>query len=138
MAYTGSIAGARFIAPSVPRSKARGAGSNRLDNRIDLDNELTRSLSGIIFRVMKTATKVKEKPALACPVCMSDRLETISTRMAKCESCGFIWNHEVSDRDNLLLILEHQAKVERAKLADPQVPLQIFPKKTRSVSKVRK
>lgn len=84
---------------------------------------------------MRTATKVKEKPALACPVCLSDRLETISVRMAKCESCGFIWNHEISDRDNLLLILEHQAKVERAKTATTPPALQILPKKTRSVSK---
>ena len=87
---------------------------------------------------MKTATKVKEKPALACPVCMSDRLETISARMAKCESCGFIWNHEVSDRDNLLLILEHQGKVERANIANPPLPLEILPKKAGRVSKVRK
>jgi len=61
--------------------------------------------------MMKAATKTKETTAVhACPVCMSDRLEAISIRMAKCQSCGFIWNHEVSDRDNLLLILEHQSK----------------------------
>jgi hypothetical protein len=84
---------------------------------------------------MKTATKVKERPILACPVCMSDRLETISARMAKCESCGFIWNHEVSDRDNLLLILEHQAKLERAKKENPPPPLQIVPKKGRAKRK---
>ena len=81
---------------------------------------------------MKTATiKEKEAPTvLACPVCMSDRLERISSRMAKCESCGFIWNHEVSDRDNLLLILEHQAK--REKVAMELVPtLKILPEKKR-------
>jgi len=77
--------------------------------------------------MMKTAAKAKETtPVLACPVCMSDRLEPISSRMAKCESCGFIWNHEVSERDNLLLILEHQAK--REKTTDTP-PLQIVPEK---------
>jgi uncharacterized Zn finger protein len=84
---------------------------------------------------MKIATKTKERPALACPVCMSDRLENISARMAKCESCGFIWNHEVSDRDNLLLILEHQAKVEKKSLTVP--PLQLLPQKGRPVRKSR-
>ena len=84
---------------------------------------------------MKIATKAKEKPALACPVCMSDRLEAISIRMAKCESCGFIWNHEVSDRDNLLLILEHQAKVEKKNIAVP--PLQLLQEKSRTVRKSR-
>jgi hypothetical protein len=49
---------------------------------------------------------------LACPVCLSDNLDVISVRMKKCKSCGFIWNHEVSDRDNLLLIMEHQSKRE--------------------------
>jgi hypothetical protein len=49
---------------------------------------------------------------LACPVCLSDNLDVISVRMKKCKSCGFIWNHEVSDRDNLLLIMEHQTKRE--------------------------
>jgi hypothetical protein len=34
--------------------------------------------------------------------------------MKKCKSCGFIWNHEVSDRDNLLLIVEHQVKLEKS------------------------
>jgi ribosomal protein L37AE/L43A len=88
---------------------------------------------------MKIASKVKEKSALACPVCLSDRLETISPRMAKCESCGFIWNHEVSDRDNLLLIVEHQAKVERNKGVNSPPPLQILAKKTaRSAVKSRK
>ena len=82
---------------------------------------------------MRTATKVKEKPTLACPVCLSDRLETISVRMAKCESCGFIWNHEVSDRDNLLLIVEHQAKVERKAAMPPS--LQILPAETRKRQK---
>lgn len=78
---------------------------------------------------MKTATKVKDTTLRACPVCMSDRLETISVRMAKCESCGFIWNHEVSDRDNLLLILEHQAKRERA--ANASVGVELIPAKPR-------
>lgn len=87
---------------------------------------------------MKTVNKVKEKPALACPVCMSDRLDTISPRMAKCESCGFIWNHEVSDRDNLLLIVEHQAKVERNKGVIAPPALQIVPKKTRGAAKAQK
>ena len=59
---------------------------------------------------MKTTGKI-----LQCPVCMSDRLDTISIRMKKCKSCGFIWNHDVSDRDNLLLIVEHQGKVEKRK-----------------------
>jgi hypothetical protein len=62
---------------------------------------------------------------LLCPVCLSDNLDLISSRMKKCKSCGFIWNHEVSDRDNLLLILEHQAKREdRRELAAtaPSIP----------------
>jgi uncharacterized Zn finger protein len=57
----------------------------------------------------KSATPVS---ILQCPVCLSDKLEVISVRMKKCTSCGFIWNHEVSDRDNLLLIVEHQNKRE--------------------------
>ena len=82
---------------------------------------------------IKTAIKAKEAAMLACPVCLSDRLETISVRMAKCESCGFIWNHEVSDRDNLLLILEHQAKREK----DVNVPssLQVLPEKKKKRTK---
>lgn len=47
---------------------------------------------------------------------MSDDLDSISERMKKCKPCGFIWNHEVSDRDNLLLILEHQSKMDKAKV----------------------
>jgi len=68
---------------------------------------------------------------LQCPVCLSDKLDMISVRMKKCESCGFIWNHEVSDRDNLLLILEHQAKrAERdAGLATIAPKIQISPSK---------
>jgi hypothetical protein len=61
---------------------------------------------------MKTAAQKKENPILACPVCLSDRLDHISVRMSKCLSCGFIWNHQVSDRDNLLLIVEHKDKWE--------------------------
>jgi ribosomal protein L37AE/L43A len=96
--------------------------------------KLTTGLSRVIFNRMKTAIKAKEAPTiLTCPVCMSDRFETISVRMAKCESCGFIWNHEVSDRDNLLLILEHQAKRERA--ATVPAPLQVLPGKKRKARK---
>jgi hypothetical protein len=87
---------------------------------------------------MRIATKIKEKPALACPVCLSDRLDSISPRMAKCESCGFIWNHEVSDRDNLLLIVEHQAKVERNKGLTAPPPLKILPKKAKATARGRK
>ncbi len=56
--------------------------------------------------------KKRKAPELFCPVCLNDGLETISPRMKKCKSCGFIWNHEVSDRDNLLLIVEHKTKLE--------------------------
>jgi hypothetical protein len=62
---------------------------------------------------------------LLCPVCLSDNLDVISSRMKKCKSCGFIWNHEVSDRDNLLLILEHQVKrADQRELATtgPSIP----------------
>jgi ribosomal protein L37AE/L43A len=82
------------------------------------------------------AAKMKANPVLACPVCLSDRLQAISVRMAKCESCGFIWNHEVSDRDNLLLILEHQAKMDRAQEASTPV-LKILPKKSAAIRKAR-
>ena len=61
--------------------------------------------------------KKKENPILSCPACLSDRLDKISVRMKKCLSCGFIWNHDVSDRDNILLILEHQAKREVTQIA---------------------
>ncbi len=60
----------------------------------------------------KSVTPKKVNPILACPVCLSDNLDVISPRMKKCLSCGFIWNHEVSDRDNILLIVEHQDKME--------------------------
>ena len=60
--------------------------------------------------------KNKRNPILSCPVCLSDRLDSISVRMKKCESCGFIWNHEVSDRDNLLLIVEHQNRLREKKV----------------------
>ncbi|MCI0447100.1 hypothetical protein L0152_28325 [bacterium] len=73
--------------------------------------------------------KSKAAPAaermLLCPVCLSDNLDVISSRMKKCKSCGFIWNHEVSDRDNLLLIMEHQVKrADREELATagPSIP----------------
>jgi ribosomal protein L37AE/L43A len=90
--------------------------------------KLTSGPRKLIFNMMKAAVKTKEAtPVLACPVCMSDRLEPISSRMAKCESCGFIWNHEVSERDNLLLILEHQAK--REKVGDATPPLTIVREK---------
>ena len=61
-----------------------------------------------------TMGKKREKkgPKLFCPVCLYDSLDTISPRMKKCTSCGFIWNHEVSDRDNLLLIVEHKTRLE--------------------------
>ena len=62
---------------------------------------------------------------LLCPVCLSDNLDLISSRMKKCKSCGFIWNHEVSDRDNLLLIMEHQVKRagrEELATAGPSIP----------------
>ena len=61
-------------------------------------------------------------PILSCPVCLSDRLDSISERMKKCLSCGFIWNHEVSDRDNLLLIVEHQARVEKERGTTAPLP----------------
>jgi len=79
--------------------------------------------------------KKKENPILSCPVCLSDRLDTISVRMKKCTSCGFIWNHEVSDRDNLLLILEHQAKRQVTQISP--VPV-IVPKKAKRTVKARK
>jgi len=79
--------------------------------------------------------KKKENPILSCPACLSDRLDTISVRMKKCLSCGFIWNHDVSDRDNLLLILEHQQKRELAQIAP--VPV-VVPKKTTKARKTTK
>ncbi|HSE42783.1 MAG TPA: hypothetical protein VLH08_18610 [Acidobacteriota bacterium] len=60
----------------------------------------------------QSAELIHNDRLLACPVCLSDNLDVISVRMKKCKSCGFIWNHEVSDRDNLLLIMEHQSKRE--------------------------
>ena len=75
----------------------------------------------------KSAAKAKISQVLVCPVCLSDRLDPISSRMSKCESCGFIWNHEVSDRDNLMLIVEHQTKLEKA-AQQPPPPLQIVTK----------
>jgi len=63
------------------------------------------------YNLILIMPKKTKNPIPACPVCFSDRLEIISIRMNKCESCGFIWNHEVSDRDNLMLIVEHQSKL---------------------------
>ena len=76
-------------------------------------------------KIDKTNVAQAENKLLLCPVCLSDNLDLISVRMKKCQSCGFIWNHEVSDRDNLLLILEHQAKrADRNELAatGPSIP----------------
>jgi ribosomal protein L37AE/L43A len=76
-------------------------------------------------KVDKTEAAQNQDKLLQCPVCLSDNLDLISVRMKKCESCGFIWNHEVSDRDNLLLIMEHQAKrADRDELAatGPSIP----------------
>lgn len=70
----------------------------------------------------KAVTPKKVNPILACPVCLSDNLDVISPRMKKCLSCGFIWNHEVSDRDNILLIVEHQTKMGDT---EPPPPLKI-------------
>jgi hypothetical protein len=64
------------------------------------------------MRKKKVAPEPSHTRVIVCPVCLSDRLDVISVRMKKCKSCGFIWNHEVSDRDNLLLIVEHQNKME--------------------------
>ncbi|HEY7162574.1 MAG TPA: hypothetical protein VH815_15030 [Acidobacteriota bacterium] len=63
-------------------------------------------------KTQKSQAAESQDKLLQCPVCLSDNLDLISVRMKKCQSCGFIWNHEVSDRDNLLLILEHQYKRE--------------------------
>jgi len=78
----------------------------------------------------RTAAHKKENSILLCPVYLSDDLDVISVRMKKCESCGFIWNHEVSDRDNLLLIVEHQTKMDalRPQPAPPALRI-VEPKK---------
>lgn len=69
---------------------------------------------------------------LLCPVCLSDNLDMISVRMKKCQSCGFIWNHEVSDRDNLLLIVEHQVKrADKRELAATAPSIPFVPSKDR-------
>jgi hypothetical protein len=76
-------------------------------------------------KIEKSETPPAEERMLLCPVCLSDNLDVISSRMKKCKSCGFIWNHEVSDRDNLLLIMEHQVKrADRQELAAtaPSIP----------------
>jgi hypothetical protein len=78
----------------------------------------------------RTAANKEPNPILLCPVCLSDDLDVISVRMKKCNSCGFIWNHEVSDRDNLLLIVEHQTKLDalRPEPAPPSLKI-VKPKK---------
>jgi hypothetical protein len=81
--------------------------------------------------------KKKDNPILSCPACLSDRLDMISVRMKKCLSCGFIWNHDVSDRDNLLLIMEHQDKREVPELP-PTVSKTTKAKKTVKLSKAPK
>ena len=85
---------------------------------------------------MKAATQKKLNPILVCPVCLSDRLDEISVRMCKCLSCGFIWNHEVSDRDNLLLIVEHQTKREAVR-ETPPLRVLVSKKTKRSKRKTR-
>lgn len=78
----------------------------------------------------KSALKSRQNPILFCPVCFSDRLDPISERMKKCESCGFIWNHEVSDRDNLMLIVEHQKRVDETR--DEDMSLKVLEGKRRT------
>ncbi len=76
-------------------------------------------------KIGKSGSASAAEKMLLCPVCLSDNLDVISSRMKKCKSCGFIWNHEVSDRDNLLLIMEHQVKrADRQELAatGPSIP----------------
>lgn len=76
-------------------------------------------------KVNKSEAAPAAERMLLCPVCLSDNLDMISIRMKKCKSCGFIWNHEVSDRDNLLLIVEHQVKRagrEEFATAGPAIP----------------
>jgi len=86
----------------------------------------------------KTAIS-KTNPILLCPVCLSDDLDTISPRMKKCKSCGFIWNHEVSDRDNLLLILEHQSKLDAMRpVSSPPPNLKIVHPKNRKANRSKK
>jgi ribosomal protein L37AE/L43A len=72
----------------------------------------------------------KQTTQLVCPVCLSDKLDPISPRMNKCESCGFIWNHEVSDRDNLMLIVEHQSKMANV-VSEPPPQLRVVPQSKR-------
>lgn len=82
-------------------------------------------------KVDKSEAAETQERLLLCPVCLSDNLDLISSRMKKCKSCGFIWNHEVSDRDNLLLIMEHQAKrADRQELAATGPSIPFVPSKT--------
>lgn len=82
-------------------------------------------------KIDKSQSVQAPEKLLLCPVCLSDNLDMISTRMKKCDSCGFIWNHEVSDRDNLLLILEHQAKrADTRELAATAPSIPFVPSKT--------
>ena len=82
-------------------------------------------------KVDKSEAAETQERLLLCPVCLSDNLDLISSRMKKCKSCGFIWNHEVSDRDNLLLIMEHQAKrADRRELAATGPSIPFVPSKT--------
>lgn len=80
-----------------------------------------------------TPSEPVQPKALSCPVCLSDNLDVISVRMKKCQSCGFIWNHEVSDRDNLLLIVEHQSKRSTPKI-EPETLADVSEGRTRKVS----
>ncbi len=82
-------------------------------------------------KIDKSESAPGAEKMLQCPVCLSDNLDLISIRMKKCISCGFIWNHEVSDRDNLLLIMEHQVKrAGREELAATGPAIPYVPSKT--------
>ena len=103
---------------------------------------MTNGLIVLIFYVnimARTATNKEPNPILLCPVCLSDDLDVISVRMKKCNSCGFIWNHEVSDRDNLLLIVEHQTKMDALRPEPPPPSLKIVkPKKGKQTATRKK
>jgi transposase-like protein len=82
-------------------------------------------------KIDKSEAAQTEGKLLLCPVCLSDNLDVISVRMKKCKSCGFIWNHEVSDRDNLLLIVEHQVKrADKQELAATAPSIPFVPSKS--------
>jgi hypothetical protein len=81
----------------------------------------------------RVSAQKRIKSLLVCPVCLSDRLDTISPRMSKCLSCGFIWIHEISDRDNLQLIVEHQTKWEQGR----QPVLTVLPPKKKKRAKTK-